>query len=59
MRKWLEESEKAGDFVIYDAELRRQFWLSVEQERPEPFVIEKPTGHEFDEPWWRKGSDTK
>jgi hypothetical protein len=51
MRKWLEEREKAGDFAIYDAELKEGFWEYYRKDHG-AFIMENPTGHEFDKPWW-------
>jgi hypothetical protein len=55
MRKWLEEQEKHGDFVIHDPELGKSFWEYYKREHP--FTTEKPKGDEFDEPWWNKPPD--
>jgi len=51
-RAWLEEQEKAGDFEIRDPALKTAFWSYWKREHP--FTTEKPTGREFDQPWWEQ-----
>jgi hypothetical protein len=55
MRMWLEEQEKAGDFVIHDPQLHASFWQYYR--RDHPFTTDKPKGDEFDIPWWNKPPD--
>lgn len=53
VRQWLEEREKAGDFVLHEPALKERFWHYYKQDHG-PFLTDKVTGHEFDEPWWLK-----
>ena len=51
MKKWLEERERAGDFAILDPELKEGFWAYYNKDHG-AFIMQNPTGREFDKPWW-------
>lgn len=57
-RAFLQERDKAGDFTIYDADLKEGFWHYWKRDHGS-FTLKETTGHEFDEPPWSKGPPEK
>ena len=53
MRKLLENHQAKGDFEIYDAELKQEFWKYYLR-APVSWKVMKPENIDYSEPWWLK-----
>jgi len=56
-RGWFEEHERLGDFAIYDAKMRKNFWKYYQDNDRDRWAVSDPDP--FRTPWWLMQPDSE